>query len=208
MNQESLRAAARGFSVPPYEPQTKFTQLERRPGFPSWSWCGWQGHTGYFPRKVAQPDLHILQSIQSAVRWPWDPDVSQHLPEYKKQLEQRILMVYAWHAVVDFDKLPYGILAEANRRHWPGWPMDGEPALKHGEHECILLSTQLKHPVPWTGLRFEDHRILDPVGDVPLVNVMVLGWDNEQIFHRRGIGMMRQDVWRSFKPTWSLVRLS
>ena len=201
-----VRAASRGYTWMD-ESETP-TTLQRRPGFPSWSWCGWQGHTGYFPRTTTQPDLSLLKSIRGRVKWPWDsPDEDWGEEDWSGALKNGCLTFRAWRALVDFDKLPYGSLPKDNdRKAWMGWPMDGEPPLLHGEHECILLSRQLRHPVAFSGLMFEHYRTLDPVGKTFLVNVMVIGRDGDKE-HRRGIGMMREDIWWRFEPKWSLVRL-
>lgn len=86
--------------------------------------------------------------------------------------------------------------------------MDAEEPLLHWKHECVLLSRQLKHPIDFQPSWLRHYRTLDLVGDICLVNVMVLGRDEESKLYRRGIVMMREDMWWSFQPTWIILHLS
>lgn len=99
-----LSAASKGFSLSPREEQD-FSQIEKRNNFPSWSWCSWKGQLGYFPRKVASPDLEIVQFIKSAVKWPWEEAMQHYFPNHQRNLRQGILQFCAWRATVDFGKV-------------------------------------------------------------------------------------------------------
>lgn len=198
-------------------PQPEFARLKRRPGLPSWSWCGWQGECGYFPRKARQPELHLLDAIESLVEWPWGERCAEFEQGWEEALQKHgVLTFRAMTATVDFAKLPFGRIGEAPRRAWRGWPMDGGPPLREGVVECVLLSRQRRHPVNHTNHYDSHHRTLDPVKDpwekeppCCLVNVMVLSKPADKLGTRgrRGIGMMREDIWASFEPTRQVVRL-
>lgn len=199
--QWSQERAAEGFSWRNQNTPTDFPRLTRIPDFPSWSWCGWQGAMGYFPRTVTEANLELLTSIQSFITWPWLSS-NPHDTHWKQDLADGTLTFHAWTVSVDFARLPYGFAADTYRAGWAGWPMDAEAPLLNGAHECILLSRQLRNPVEKVY-----YRDTEPESEVKLVNVMVVARDHAGLLSRRGIGMMREDIWWAFDPQFRKIKL-
>lgn len=98
------------------------TNFKRRPGFPSWSWAGWQGHAQIAPPKPkdnpsvqvwVELDIHTLQTLEDYF------SESSFAPT--RSLATQYIQIYAWvlqMTLVPMSKETEAILMETDSSYW------------------------------------------------------------------------------------------
>jgi hypothetical protein len=150
---------------------------------------------GYRP-KGGYDVSELVSKVTPEIIWPWacDRGRTNSAGSSPTIAEDGVLEFEASVAIVILEQLRSPERPSMNRERFAGWPFDTGGRVKMGLQECILLSrvTLDKHDQSW--------------GFQPL-NVLLVERDDDGVFSRKGIGILRDDDWMMFSPKREKVRL-